>query len=162
MNIAIEMASMGTCGRRQVGCVTVDHRNRILSTGFNGTPPGWPHCRGESNSTEEVEPCSGLYEPSGLSERPTQGKICKATHAEVNALSNCSDVWRIHTLYCTVSPCLECVKAILSTGTINLVYLEEYTGSGESKELWLGNSGVYWDRQRDGKKPLMRTWNKYV
>ena len=43
MNIAREVASRSTCPRASVGAVIVKNR-RILSTGYNGAPPGEPHC----------------------------------------------------------------------------------------------------------------------
>lgn len=43
LNIAKEVASRSTCPRASVGAVIVKD-NRILSTGYNGAPPGEPHC----------------------------------------------------------------------------------------------------------------------
>lgn len=43
LNIAKEVSKRSTCPRASVGAVIVkDHR--ILSTGYNGAPPGEPHC----------------------------------------------------------------------------------------------------------------------
>lgn len=36
-------AKRGTCLRAQVGCV-IALKGRVLSTGYNGSPPGQPHC----------------------------------------------------------------------------------------------------------------------
>lgn len=43
INIAKEVAKRSTCPRASVGAVIVKD-NRILSTGYNGAPPGEPHC----------------------------------------------------------------------------------------------------------------------
>jgi deoxycytidylate deaminase len=43
MQIARDVATRATCLRRHVGAVIVRDR-RILSTGYNGSPPGMPHC----------------------------------------------------------------------------------------------------------------------
>ena len=43
MRIAFEVAERSTCLRRQVGAVIVKDK-RILATGYNGAPPGMPHC----------------------------------------------------------------------------------------------------------------------
>lgn len=43
MNITREVAARATCPRASVGAVVVKD-NRILSTGYNGAPPGKPHC----------------------------------------------------------------------------------------------------------------------
>ena len=37
------VAKRATCPRRQVGAVLVRDK-RIISTGFNGSPSGMPHC----------------------------------------------------------------------------------------------------------------------
>ncbi len=44
MKLANEVATRTTCLRRAVGAVIVKD-NRILSTGYNGTPSGLRHCR---------------------------------------------------------------------------------------------------------------------
>lgn len=160
MAIALESAQMSTCFRRSVGCALVDHRNALLSTGFNGVSPGWPHCKGEVTDDMlcEVVRCPGANEPPGLSDSPT-GKLCHANHAEANALLNCPDIWRIHAVYCTVSPCVNCVKLLLCTGAVKIVYLEEYA-PGPSKDLWLMHGGVVRDRARSGETWLKREWIK--
>jgi dCMP deaminase len=38
------VSSRGSCIRRKVGCVLVSHDWKILSTGYNGTPSGFPNC----------------------------------------------------------------------------------------------------------------------
>lgn len=43
MNIAAEVATRSTCTRKHVGAVIVRDR-RILSTGYNGSLRGLPHC----------------------------------------------------------------------------------------------------------------------
>lgn len=132
LNIALEMASMGTCVRRQVGCVLVNNKNRMLATGFNGTPPKWPHC-------SEGNPCPGFDAPSG-----TRLDECFSNHAEANAIAECRDIWSIDTAYVTTSPCVGCVKALLCTSTRRIVFLEEYS-QPSAKDLWLRNDeGRLW------------------
>jgi len=43
MNIAKEVATRSTCDRKSVGAVIVRDKN-ILSTGYNGSIKGLPHC----------------------------------------------------------------------------------------------------------------------
>jgi dCMP deaminase len=43
IRIAKEVSSRATCNRAAVGAVIVKD-NRILSTGYNGSPAGEPHC----------------------------------------------------------------------------------------------------------------------
>src|SRR3989338_3165486 len=43
MRIAVEVSSRATCLRRHVGAVLVKDK-RIISTGYNGSTSGAPHC----------------------------------------------------------------------------------------------------------------------
>ena len=129
------VAEMGTCARRQVGCVLVDKKNRILATGHNGVPPGWPHC-------SDGHSCPGADARSGESL-----DLCWANHGEANALLQCRDVWQIRTCYVTVSPCISCMKLLLCTGCTRIVFIDEYPNAFESLKLWNLNpplSGREW------------------
>ncbi len=124
LKMAQLVASRGTCARRQVGCVLVNSRGHVVATGYNGVPSGFTHCR-------QKNPCEGSLEHSG------QGlDKCLATHAEQNALLQCSNTQDIETCYTTVSPCIHCVKLLLNTSCKNIVFLDEYPHT-VSKELWL-------------------------
>jgi dCMP deaminase len=125
LKIAKLVASRGTCPRRQVGCITVDKSKKILSTGYNGVPSGYPHC------TET--PCGGHAEKSGLGL-----DMCMATHAEQNALLQCHDVSQIETIYCTTMPCIHCAKLICNTGTKRVVFMDPYKGSAADLFLSVG------------------------
>ncbi len=123
LRLAKLTSTRGTCPRRKVGCILVDSSRRVLATGYNGVPRGFPHC---------IEtPCPGAGCPSG-----SALEKCIATHAEQNALLQCGDVDRIHTCYTTTSPCIHCTKLLLNTGCTRIVFLEEYPHT-QSKELWL-------------------------
>lgn len=150
MNVAKECATMGTCVRRQVGCVLVDERRVIIGTGFNGPPHGFPHCR-----YVESARCPGAGAPSG------QGlDQCLALHAEQNALAHCSDKQRIHTCYTTVSPCASvCIKELLQTSCRRIVFLEEYS-QPEAKILWTRRPlDVLYP---EGMGSAVRTWEKLI
>jgi dCMP deaminase len=147
LNIAKECATMGTCSRRQVGCVLVDERKNILSTGFNGVPPKWDHCRDNENAK-----CPGANAPSG-----TSLDSCWANHAEQNALAHCTDRMRIHTCYTTTSCCVTCVKELLHTSCCRIVFLEEYS-QPEAKLLWTKTSLLL--PTRSGMIADHRTWEQ--
>lgn len=117
--MAYVVASRGTCARRQVGCILTDAVGNVLSTGYNGRPRGWLHCRGAPGP--DVEPCVAAGAASGLD---LDG--CEAIHAEMNAALKCADVERIHTAYTTTSPCVTCAKLLLNTGCRRVVYAEPY------------------------------------
>ena len=44
MRIAKEVSTRATCSRKLVGAVIVSNDRHILSTGYNGSIPGTPHC----------------------------------------------------------------------------------------------------------------------
>ena len=108
------VATRGTCSRRQVGCVLVDKRGRVLATGYNGPASGRPHC-------SEGHPCpgAGFRSGEGLDK-------CEAIHAEQNAVLLLHDPWAVDTVYCTASPCLSCVKLLLGTSAKRIVCREIY------------------------------------
>lgn len=114
LQMAELIAKRGTCLRRQVGCVLVDLRGRVLSMGYNGVAAGRSHCN-------EGCPCPGARHPSG------QGlDDCEAIHAEQNAIVLLHDPWAVHTAYVTVSPCLSCIKLLLGTSCQRIICREFY------------------------------------
>jgi len=118
-------ATRTTCARRAVGCIIVNGLGHVLATGYNGVARGTPHCK-------DGTPCEGACLPSG------EGlDLCKAIHAEQNALLQCSNVEDIHSVYVTASPCLTCVKLLLNTSCSRIVFSEQYPHN-EAKALWEG------------------------
>ena len=108
MSIARQAATRSTCDRKNVGAVVVRDRT-ILSTGYNGSIRGMPHC-------DEV----GHLMDAGH---------CVATvHAEANAIIQAAkNGVRIDggELYTTASPCWNCFKLIANAG-IERVYFGEF------------------------------------
>lgn len=146
LRVAREISRQSTCLRRSVGCVLLDARGRVLSTGWNGVGSGEPHCNQELNepvlipdehgfSVQVTYPfaCPGANAPSG-----TMLDACGALHAEWNALMQCPDVQRIHTCYCTTSPCVTCVKLLKATSCQRIVFIEPYV-QPEAERLWLAS-----------------------
>lgn len=105
MACAYAFASNSYAKRKQVGAV-IAKDNRIIATGYNGTPP-------EMCNTCEKDDVT----------------IPEVVHAELNAilfaarhgvaLEGC-------TLYVTLAPCLPCSTAILQAGIRKVVYNEAY------------------------------------
>lgn len=158
MTVALDTARRSTCCRRAVGAVLLNHAGHIIATGYNGVAAGMPHCNelaggsgrkffGQS-ATKTVDPndprsypnaCPGAFSASG-----TNLDGCEAIHAEQNALLQCRDVREIHTCFCTASPCMTCVKLLLNTGCMRVVFLEEYPHPAAG-ELWT-RAGRVWTR----------------
>jgi len=127
-------AKRSTCARRQVGCVLVDWHNKVLSTGYNGTPVGFKNCSEARARDGGGLVCSARNSPSG---EDLGG--CHAVHAEQNALLQCPDVNTIKTCFVTTSPCVHCVKMLLNTSCDQIVFLEPYAHEATSRELWLSS-----------------------
>lgn len=109
IGIARAVAARADCSRRQIGAVVV-RDNRIVSTGYNGSPPGGPSClAGECpRSTSNVPPGSSYDSGPGA---------CIAVHAELNALLYAGiDGCKGSTLYITDQPCDGCAKIIAASG----------------------------------------------
>lgn len=106
--------TMGTCLKRKVGAIVVKNK-RIVSTGFNGSPPGMPHCTDVGCLIVEGE-----------------GSAChRILHAEHNAMLQNSAELKGGTLYTAYLPCLNCTKTIISAGINKVVY--EYDSPDKHK-----------------------------
>lgn len=109
MSIAQVVSTRSTCHRKYVGAVLV--RNRIiLSTGYNGSIRGMPHCSEVGHMME--------------------GGHCVATiHAEANAIIQAARTGVTidgATLYVTASPCWSCFKHSANAGVARICYGEFY------------------------------------
>jgi len=141
MTVAHCCALRSTCLRRHVGCVLVNERGHVLSTGYNGVAAGLHHCNQEVAATGEFPfACGGAHSPSG-----TNLDACQAIHAEQNALLQCRDVYAIDTCYCTTSPCVTCTKLLLNTSCQRILFDDEYP-QPEARELWV-NAGRLWRKR---------------
>ena len=107
MEITELVASRSTCDRAWVGCVLVNSSNRIVSTGYNGSISGNPHCDDVGHTMRDGH--------------------CTATiHAEMNALLYCAKEGipvKNCSAYVTHFPCLNCTKALIQAG-INKIYFK--------------------------------------
>jgi dCMP deaminase len=108
MNIAEQAATRSTCDRKHVGAVIVRDR-AILSTGYNGSLRGAPHCDEAGHDMEN-------------------GHCVRTVHAETNAVAQAAK----HgvsidgaEIYVTASPCLNCFKLVANCG-IKTVYFKEF------------------------------------
>ena len=109
MDIARQVATRATCDRKHVGAVVVRDRT-ILSTGYNGSIRGMPHCDEVGHMMEN-------------------GHCVATVHAEANAiLQAAKNGVRIDgaTLYTTASPCWPCFKLVANSGCVRIVYGEFY------------------------------------
>lgn len=103
MELAYLVSEHSTCLRRKVGAV-IAKDNRIIATGFNGSPEGIDHCTTCMRDELKV--------PSGQ-----RHELSMAVHAEMNAIIQCA----LHgvspegaTIYITVTPCSMCLKSLIN------------------------------------------------
>ncbi len=109
MNIAATVATRSTCDRAAVGAVIVRDK-RILTTGFNGSPAGLPHC-------------------DDVGHLMVDGHCVRTTHAEANAIIQAA----LHGIstkgaicYVTHFPCLGCTKMLINAGITAIIYANNY------------------------------------
>jgi dCMP deaminase len=112
LRLAHTVALRSPCIERQVGCVLVDDRNHILSTGYNGPPSKVEHC--QYCRRKDSEAGRDLY-------------LCQSVHAEMNALLQCPDVNKIEIAYVTVNPCQICLRLLANTSTKIITFNKIYT-----------------------------------
>ena len=123
IGIAEAVSKRSTCPRAHVGAVIVDERNRIIGTGYNGSPPNQDHC---SDVTCDLQvDIDGKYH-------------CQRTiHAEVNAaIHSYGDLeGAVVYIYKYNSPasigsqsCHECKKVLMSAG-IRAIYSVDNEGT---------------------------------
>lgn len=115
LGVAYAVSARADCRRAKRAVVLVDCENRIISTGYNGAPPGGPSClAGEC--------------PRGLSSDPSlpaDYTTCVALHAEMNAVA-----WadRSRTRGATAylvggkPPCDMCAKLLEAAGVSRVVW----------------------------------------
>lgn len=137
MTLASLAAERSNCMKRRVGAILV-RDNRILSTGYNGTPRhllncnegGCSHCNGTIVLSDDTDHC-----------------IC--LHAEENALLEAGRerVGIGSVLYCNTCPCLKCTIKIIQTGVTAVVYNLSYKVDAASAQLFK-QAGVQLRRHR--------------
>ncbi|GMG97525.1 deoxycytidylate deaminase [Tepidimicrobium xylanilyticum] len=119
MEIAEMVATRSTCDRAEVGCLIVNDDNRIVSTGYNGSISGNPHCNDVGHTMRDDH--------------------CIATiHAEMNALIYCAKEGisvKDCRVYVTHFPCLNCTKALIQAGIKKIYYKHSYRMDDYAIEL---------------------------
>jgi len=108
MRIAEQVATRSTCDRKHIGAVIVRDK-AILSTGYNGSLRGAPHCDEVGHDMENAH-------------------CVRTVHAEANAVAQSARNGVMidnSEIYITASPCLTCFKLMTNSG-IRVVYYKEF------------------------------------
>lgn len=106
MQVAFIFADLSKAQRLKVGAIAVKD-GRVLSIGYNGTPPGF------DNTCEDD---AGKTKPEVL-------------HAEANCiakLARCTESSEGSVMFVTHSPCIECAKQMFTAGIKEVYYHYEY------------------------------------
>ncbi|RKP31495.1 hypothetical protein METBISCDRAFT_13969 [Metschnikowia bicuspidata] len=118
MRLADLAALRSNCMKRRVGCVVV-RDNRVVATGYNGTPRHLTNCNEGG--------CARCNQGNGSGAALS---TCLCLHAEENALLEAGRD-RIagdrSILYCNTCPCLTCSIKIVQSGIKQVVYAQSYS-----------------------------------
>lgn len=133
------VARRGTCSRAQVGAVIV-RDGRIISTGYNGAPPGLPHCDEVNHGYNQGR---AFISDHGKLPMPGDRSCRNAVHAEANAIAfaarNGVSVEGAE-LWCTHGPCLPCAQLMVSAGIASVRFFTSYRDP--AGEILLESAGV--------------------
>jgi len=133
MTVALGVASRASCLKIHSGAVIVRDK-RIISTGYNGFPPGMDSCfeRGECRK-----------DALGIKWDQKNTGHCFTVHAEVNALLQVAGTnMKGATLYSVLYPCADCAKNIAGAGIKEVVYLRQYKEKDSQTAEIFKQSGV--------------------
>jgi dCMP deaminase len=114
------LARRSSCLRRQVSALIVLD-NRIIATGYNGTPRGVKDC--------DEGGCERCSRDAEMLRVGSDLDICVCSHAEENAIVQCAYLGVScdgATLYTTWLPCLTCTKMIINAGIKLIIWTELY------------------------------------
>lgn len=122
MNVARVISTRSNCLSRQVAAIAVKDQ-RIISTGYNGTPRGTRNC-------DE----GGCERCSTSTEAGTSLDLCRCSHAEENCIVQAAYhgvSLKGAMIYTTHQPCLWCAKMIINAGIVQIIAATSYPGSLE-------------------------------
>jgi len=119
MGIAMAVRGRANCVGNKVGALLV-LKDRIISTGYNGTPQGMRNCDEggcERCAQRDRFPAGQAYD------------LCICVHAEQNALLSAARFGigvEGAVLYTTLRPCFGCLKEALQGGVTEVRYLHDW------------------------------------
>jgi dCMP deaminase len=119
--LALAARTRADCLGRRVGAIVV-RDDRVISTGYNGTPIGMPNCSEGgchrcANRESDAYPAGRGYD------------LCICVHAEQNSILAAARFGQSTlgaTLYTTMRPCFGCLKESLQAGISSIHYLEDW------------------------------------
>lgn len=116
-----QIEKLSTCASKKVACLVLKD-TRIVSYGYNGTPPGFQHCNEIFSADEILANTDMRHEHHEWSSK-------HELHAEQNAIAFCARNG-ISTdglsIFCTLSPCIDCSKLIIASGITDVYFTKLY------------------------------------
>ena len=119
MRIAMTVRLRANCVGNRIGAIAVIN-NRVISTGYNGTPQNMPNCLDggcHRCSHREQYPASTGYD------------LCICVHAEQNVLISAARFGIAldgSTVYTTMRPCFGCTKEMLQANIAGVFYIHDW------------------------------------
>lgn len=102
------LSRRSTCLRGNVGALATKD-NRIIATGYNGSPEGVEHCNSETCTPNE--PCKN------------------SIHAEANLVAFAARngiALNNSIVYCSYLPCKKCSELLIQAGVKEIYYIKDY------------------------------------
>ncbi len=119
LKIADLVSTRSTSPHRKVGAVLV-RDSRVIATGYNGAPRGFPHEIDVGCPREELK-------KQGKIKSGERYELCTEVHAEINAIIQCA-IYGVScadsVLYCSTMPCKLCARALVNA-RIKEIYIRE-------------------------------------
>lgn len=129
--MALLLSGESKCQSLKVGALIVKD-GRIISMGVNGTPNGFINCNEvrftDSHSKEFVSEKTSV----DIEKFHTEWSMVHEIHAEMNAiLFSARNGFPIEgsTMYVTHEPCDQCLKNIIQSGIVRVVFKNKYNGN---------------------------------
>jgi len=122
MLLAVATRERANCLGRHVGAILVADQ-RIIATGYNGTPTGFPNC--------DEGGCHRCAHPQEYEEGRGYD-VCICVHAEQNALLQAAKIGysvQGSACYSTLRPCFGCLKELYQAGVAAIHYLNAWQPS---------------------------------
>ncbi len=128
IEIMRSVAKRATCDRGKSGCV-IARDNRILVTGYVGSPKGTPHCDEAGHELKKT-----MHDDGSVSQH-----CVRTTHAEQNAICQAAKLGISvdgATLYCSMTPCYVCAKMLINAGIRRVVCEKRYHQGQDSERIF--------------------------
>ncbi len=128
LDLCEAVSKRATCNRGRCGCVIVKNK-RIMTTGYVGSPTGFPHCDEIGHDLRKV---------IDFNEKITQHCV-RTLHAEQNAILQAARFGiplEGSTLFCKMTPCRTCAMMIINAGIKRVVCEKRYHADSDSLNLF--------------------------